>query len=268
MSSIAEPDKSTISSLLNFANDAVDTAREIALKTFRNSREFTIKGDGTRVTNADLEIETAVRNLVTTNYPNHGFIGEEFEDLLTDSPWVWTLDPIDGTQAYSCGLPTFGILLGLTFQQQPVLGIIDMPGLDERWTGAKHFATTWQGRSCTTSSNNKLSDSIVFATTIDMFSKPHKRIFDAVTEAANERRFGIDCYAYGMLASGYIDVVMEANMKIADTMALIAIVEGSNGVISDWYGNPITLESDGTVLATANQDLHTECLNTIARFSS
>ena len=268
MSSIAEPDKSTISSLLNFANDAVDTAREIALRSFRNSRAFTLKSDGTRVTNADLEIEKAVRNLVAANYPHHGFIGEEFEDLVTDSPWVWTLDPIDGTQAYSCGLPTFGILLALTFQRQPVLGIIDMPGLDERWTGARHFATTWQGDSCTTSANSKLSEAIVFATSIDMFSESEKRIFNAVTEAANERRFGIDCYAYGLLASGYIDVVMEADMKIADTMALIAIVEGSNGIISDWNGDSITLQSDGTVLATANSDLHAECLDIIARFRS
>ncbi len=261
------PSRQIISEYLDFANRIADKARQIAMVNYRSSVDVSLKRDKTVVTNADLEIERTARSMVAQWCPAHGFIGEELDDHGKDQSWVWALDPIDGTLAFVYGLPTFGILLSLTYERQPVIGIIDMPVLGERWSGAANVRTMWQDKSCYANSNSRLANSIVFATTIDMFNGSERAKFDAVCNQALHRRFGIDCYAYGLLASGYVDVVMEATMKTEDIMALIPVVAGADGVITDWEGKDLTLESKGQVLATANPFLHEQCLQTIAQNS-
>ncbi len=257
------PERNTISEYLRFANLVADRARPIALSGFRSGCDVSYKADRTVVTEKDIEIETVVRAMVAETYPDHGIIGEEFEPLQADSPYVWVVDPIDGTEAYAYGLPTFGILLCLARDGVPVASVIDLPALGERWCGATGLPTTWQGDPCRSKSTGSLDSAIVFASSIDMFNQAEKRVFDRVSQIARHRRFGIDCYAYGMLACGYADVVMEAAMKTVDYMALAPVVAGSGGVITDWQGRALTLESQGTVLAVSNPALHEQCLAAI-----
>ncbi len=250
--------------LLQFANHLADGAREIALKYYRQPKKQWTKSDNTFVTEVDLEIETYIHDEIKLRYSNHGFFGEEFGDRAQDMPLKWCIDPIDGTEPFVFGLPTFGVLIALTFQLHPIVGVLESPAMKERWSGAKGLPTKWQNQTCSTNSNSRLSDAIIFATSIDMFNYEEKQVFDRVTSHAKRRRFGADCYAYGLLSCGSVDVVMESDMKPYDMMALVPVVEGANGVISDWEGNPLTLHSGRQVLASANPKLHQECLDIIA----
>ena len=135
--------------------------------------------------------------------------------------------------------------------------------MKERWCGARGFTTTRKGQPCRTNPDRSLAETAVFATSIDMFSDEERELFNRVSLNARERRFGADCYAYGLLASGYIDVVMEADMKAYDLMALVPVVEGAGGIITDWDGKPIRLGSGQQVLAASNRKLHEECLKLI-----
>ena len=258
-----KPEQQEISKLLKFSNDMADGAREIALQYYKKPKKQWTKSDSTFVTEADLRIEEFTIQMINEQYPEHGYFGEEYGDTSTDELLKWCIDPIDGTQPFVYGLPIFGVLIALTFNSRPIVGIIDSPAMGERWCGAYGFPTTWQGQVCSTKQNQALKDSVVFATSIDMFGEYERATFNHVSSLAKYRRFGADCYAYGLLASGYIDIVMEADMKPYDIMALVPVVEGADGVISDWSGNPLTLNSSRQVLATANLKLHEECLRAI-----
>ena len=261
---MTKPDQKTILELLEFANGLAEGARHIALKYYRLPKKQWTKSDNTFVTEVDLEIETFLHEQISERYPHHGFFGEEFGDRSKERSYTWCIDPIDGTEPFVFGLPTFGVLIALTFDSRPIVGVIESPAMKERWCGATDCSTTWQNKSCIANGNAQLEDAVVLATSIDMFTKDEKYIFDAVTARTKRRRFGADCYAYGLLSCGSIDVVMEADMKPYDMMALVPVVEGANGVISDWEGNPLTLKSGRQVLASANSELHEECLNVIA----
>ena len=263
MSSNSYPDEETISTLLSFAVSIADCARPIALRYYRKFMQPSEKMDGTYITLADQKIELTAKSMVEEKFPEHGFWGEEYGASNLDRDWVWCIDPIDGTTAFVHGIPTFGILISLLYKKVPVIGIIDHPALGDRWVGAKHHRTTWQEQVCSSNLNQQLEFSIVFATSPDMFDADELRAFYAVTEKAKRRRYGIDCYAYGLLAIGKADVVMEANMKPHDIMALVPVVESAKGIITDWQGNPLTLDCNGQVLASANPELHNECLQII-----
>ena len=264
---MTKPDQKTILELLDFAATLADGAREIALNYHRLPKKQWTKSDDTFVTEVDLEIETFLHAQISNRYPHHGFFGEEFGDRSEERRYTWCIDPIDGTEPFVFGLPTFGVLIALTLDSHPIVGVIESPAMKERWRGATGFETTWQNKPCFTNGNARLEDAVVLATSIDMFSKDEKIIFDAVTSHAKRRRFGADCYAYGLLSCGSIDVVMESDMKPYDMMALVPVVKGANGMISDWEGNSLTLNSGRQVLASANPELHQECLDAIARCS-
>ncbi len=252
-----------IANYLELANNIADEAREIARQYHRKTKKQWRKPDDTWVTEADCKIEEMARNLVSQRFPDHDFFGEEYGDSQTQNELKWCIDPIDGTMPFVYGLPTFGVLIALTQHSVPIVGIIESPAMQERWCGARHLPTTWQGVACQTNQYQNLANTAVFATSIDMFTEQEKSAFNRVSAQAKERRFGADCYAYGLLASGCVDVVMESDMKPYDLMALVPVIEGAGGVVSDWQGNPIGLNSGFQVLATSNLALHEECLNLI-----
>lgn len=262
MTELYNPDQDSMKEYLAFANRIADGARDIALTYFRQPKEEWTKSDNTFVTEVDLKIEMLAREMVENQFPDHAFFGEEFGHSGS-CDFKWCIDPIDGTEQFVLGLPLFGVLIALTYRSKPIVGVIEMPALGERWSAANGIPTTWQHQPCVAKRQQKLKDSVVFATSIDMFSEKEKIVFDCICAKAKKRRFGADCYVYGLLASGYVDVIMEADMKPYDIMALVPVVENANGVITDWSGNDITLGSGFEVLATSNSKLHEECLKLI-----
>jgi histidinol phosphatase-like enzyme (inositol monophosphatase family) len=168
------------------------------------------------------------------------------------------IDPIDGTKSFISGMPTFGTLIALLDGGTPVLGVVDHPALRERWVGRVGLPTRCNGVVCRTSACTLLADAGLYATTPDMFKGAARTRFEAVSGRARMRRFGGDCYAYALLASGFIDAVIEAGLQPYDFLALVPVIEGAGGVITDWQGRPLGLDSDGQVVAAATRALHRE----------
>jgi len=248
--------------ILQFANKLADCARTISITHFRNGGGFEIKSDDTPVTKADRDIEHELKRRIAEKYPDHGIVGEEEGVSNPEAHVVWVIDPIDGTQAFISGSPTFGTLIALVYAGLPALGILEIPVLLERWVGAVGWGTQKYGLGCCrTSSEQNLANTIMYATSPFMFSKSQHQRFEILARKIRFTRFGTDCYAYGLLASGYIHLVAEADMKPHDYMSLLPVVEQAGGVITDWSGEPLQLTSGtSTVLAAANSSLHRQAL--------
>jgi inositol-phosphate phosphatase / L-galactose 1-phosphate phosphatase / histidinol-phosphatase len=205
-----------------------------------------------------------MRRLISARFPEHGIIGEEFGRERENAEFVWVLDPIDGTKSFISGVPLFGTLIALAQAGRPILGIIDQPISRERWVGAAGRPSTFNDRAVRCRPCGSLSAATVFSTSPDMFkgadATPHAR----VAHAAKLVRYGADCYAYGLLALGFIDLVIEAELKPYDFSAMLPIVEGAGGVASDWQGRPLDLGSDGRVLVAGDARAHREALALLA----
>ncbi len=251
------------SKLLRFAHSLADISGEIVKRHFRTPIQVEDKADSTPVTRVDRETESALRVQIARQYPDHGVTGEELSPLRPQSEWQWVLDPIDGTRAFITGFPVFGTLIGLMHEGQPHLGIIDIPALGERWSGTIsgpcRFRRTYPVTDetvCRVSGNHDLRQATVFSTDPSMFEGLRARQTEALFSRVKMRRFGGDCYLYGQLACGWIDLVAEADMQFYDAAALVPVVTAAGGVISDWQGNPVQPGWDGTVLASASGELH------------
>jgi len=209
------------------------------------------------VTIADRAAEQAMRALLSARFPAHGIAGEEFGTDRPDARLRWVLDPIDGTRAFITGRPVFGTLVALLDDGVPVLGVIDQPITGERWIGVAGQPTRFRGpfggvagaRACASLAEAELS-----ATTPAMFG-PHRPAFDRLAGAVRRVSWGGDCYAYGLLALGQIDVIAEADMKPWDWAALVPVIEGAGGRITDWTGAPLRADGDGLVLAVGDPTL-------------
>jgi inositol-phosphate phosphatase / L-galactose 1-phosphate phosphatase / histidinol-phosphatase len=245
-----------------FALTLADLARPIARRYFRSDFMVTTKPDATPVTLADLEIETAIRDEITRAFPLHGVLGEEHGDNNVDADWVWVIDPIDGTKAFTCGKPQFGTLIALTFRGEPVIGVIDQPILNERWVGVKGLGATFNESPMRTRPRAKsLSDAIVLCTTPDMFAHAeHADAFSRLKAASKGIYYGGDCYNFALLASGHVDLVVERGLKTVDFAAVVNPIIEAGGVCCDWQGTPLTLDSDGSIIAAASNHLAREAL--------
>ncbi|MCR9221788.1 MAG: histidinol-phosphatase [Alphaproteobacteria bacterium] len=247
--------------LVDLAHALADAARPVAKRYFRQPLDIIEKADESPVTIADREIETEMRALIEAHFPEHGIIGEEHGAVRADADIVWVLDPIDGTQAFITGMPIFGTLIAACRDGVPIVGIIDQPILEERWVGAAGRPTTFQGAAARTSGCEAPERATLYATHPSMFEAIDRRAdFDRLAGAVRRTRFGGDCYAYGLLACGWADLVVEAALQPYDFCALAPIVEGAGGAVSDWRGEPLTIRSDGTLVAAA-----TPALNVAAR---
>lgn len=248
-----------------FAASLADAVRPLSLGWFRRRLAVDDKADESPVTIADREVETALRDRIAARYPSHGIWGEEFGKIGLDAEYVWSVDPIDGTRSFITGHPLWGTLLALLHRGKPVVGVIDIPATGERWIGINDAAAglreaRFGGEVCTTSPVRTLADATVYATSPDIFDAAEYARFERLTKAVSRRRFGGDCYAYGLLASGHIELVMEAGLQTYDYLAVAPVIEAAGGVITDWDGKPLTLTSQGRVLAAANADLHAAAL--------
>jgi inositol-phosphate phosphatase / L-galactose 1-phosphate phosphatase / histidinol-phosphatase len=218
------------------------------------------KADLTPVTVADRAAERAMRALIEARFPDHGIVGEEFGRIREDAELVWTLDPIDGTKSFISGVPLFGTLIALTRGKRPILGIIDQPISRERWVGAVGRPTMLNGAAVHCRACPGLAAATLFATTPDMFKESEAAGFARISKAVKLTRYGADCYAYGILAAGFVDLVLEASLKPYDFCAMVPIVEGAGGVATDWRGAELDLASDGRVLVGGDRRTHQAAL--------
>jgi histidinol phosphatase-like enzyme (inositol monophosphatase family) len=243
------------SELASFFNNLADAARGIALTHFRSNINFERKQDLSPVTIADQAIEQELRQMIAARFPNHGILGEETGSTPGDR-YTWYLDPIDGTKSFISGMPLFGTLIALVDEKKEtvVAGMIDMPALAERWFGASG-GTTFNNVPAKVSRAVNLEDAQIYTSSPDFFSPEDWTRYDMLSRKAMFRRFGGDCYQYGLLASGHCDLVVEASLKSFDFMALVPVIEGAGGVMSDWEGRPLNRDSDGRVVAAANEAL-------------
>ena len=240
---------------LALAEKLADTARAVILSYFRKPLNIDTKEDKTPVTLADREAERAMRGLIESAFPDHGILGEEYGSVRTDAEFVWTLDPIDGTKSFITGVPLFGTLIALLKEGQPIIGIIDMPVLDERWVGCLQRPTTFNAKQVSVRSCASIGDAWLYATTPHMFEGDDFQAFERVRKQTHCTLYGADCYAYGLLASGTCDLVIEATMGIYDFCALVPVITGAGGVMTDWQGRPLGLESDGRVVAAGEESI-------------
>ncbi len=248
---------------LALANELADTARKIARGYFRNPIAVEQKADLSPVTAADREIETEMRRMIRAEFPDHGIQGEEFAGEA-GAEYTWVLDPIDGTKSFISGYPLFGTLIALTGGVRALLGVLEAPAMNERWVGVEGAATTFNGAQVRTSACASIEQARVYSTTADAFGEARLRRYDAYTRRASIRRFGGDCYLYGLLASGHCDLVIEAAMKPHDFQALVPVVEGAGGVISDWNGAPLDAQSGDSVLAAATEALWAQAVEALS----
>lgn len=250
---------------VRFAQLLADRARTIALTYFRAPNGLALKGDGSPVTRADQEIEEMIRAEIEARYPSDGIFGEETGVTGADRDRVWVVDPIDGTGAFATGSPLFGVLLCLCRAGEPEFGLIDAGAMDERWVARRGAGTTMNGTRCRTSHRTRLSEASIAATSIISFAADARAGFERLATRAAVTRFGGDCYAYGLLALGQLDAVVETGLKPYDYMPLIPIIEEAGGIITDWNGQRLGLQSDGDVVAAANTELHAEILDLLHR---
>lgn len=243
-------------SCVRLAHRLADAAGPILRRYFRAPMAVAAKADRSPVSAADREAETAMRAILEAEVPDHGIVGEEYGAVRADAEFVWVLDPLDGTQSFVTGKPLFATLIGLVRRGRPVLGIIEQPVLDERWVGVAGRRTRCNGRPVRTRACPTLAAAWLYATSPNMFKGGNRTAFDRLRRRVRRDVYGAECYAYGLLALGFVDLVVEADLAAYDFCALVPIVEGAGGTMTDWEGRPLTVGSEGRVLAAGDRRIH------------
>ena len=246
-----------IDGLKHVAGQAAEAAGDILRKYFRSGLALETKdAPSPVVTMADLEAETAMREIICAAYPDHAIIGEEFGAKSGTAAITWALDLLDGTIAFVCGKLMFVSLIGI-YDDGPLLGVIDQPILGERWIGGRAMPTELNGRSCATSGVSALGQARLSTTDpVHLAGSGDQLWFENLRRGVRLTSCGGDGYAYGLLASGFIDLVVEDGMAWHDAAALVPIVEGAGGAISDFKGRPLRPgQTRYEVIAAASRDL-------------
>lgn len=241
-----------------FASRLADAARAVTLLAAERTVEDK-SGGGVfdPVTDADRDAEAAMRALIEAEYPDHGISGEEHEERPARGVYRWSLDPIDGTRSFICGLPSWTTLIALLEEGEPILGVIDAARLDERFLGdGKH---AWlNGEPIRTSACRSLGEARLSTTDPFLFHGDEAAAFARLRGTARVTRYGLDAYGYARLAAGAIDLVAESGLKPHDWHALVPVIRGAGGVVGDWRGRADL--SAGQILAAATQDLFDEAV--------
>lgn len=253
---------------LTFLKQIAEVAAEQTLPRFRTvslvDNKYQTGFDP--VTEADREAERAIRSLINATFPEHGILGEEFGGENLDQPNVWVIDPIDGTRAFISGLPVWGTLAGLTINGDAVAGVMSQPFTRELFM-CDGKASWYEGpegaRRLQTRKTTELAEATLFTTTPALFKDIQREAYDRVESAARLARYGTDCYAYAMLASGFVDLVIETGLHPYDIVALIPIIEKAGGVITTWDGG--AAEKAGDIVAAATPELHAKALALLNR---
>lgn len=237
---------------IDLAGRLADAAGAAIRPYFRAEHGLEAKDDSSPVTLADKAAEAAMRRLIIAERPMDAIIGEEEDDRPGTSGRTWVLDPIDGTRSFIVGRPIFGTLIALLEDGWPVLGIIDQPVIDERWLGVTGRETLFNGKPAHARTCRELSKALLATTSPALFTDDQLHAFEHVDAAVMSTVLGGDCYNYGLVASGHLDLVIEAGLKLHDFAALVPVVEGAGGRMCDWQGDPLHAGSNGEVIAAGD----------------
>lgn len=253
-----------LADLASFALELARRARVETIARFRRQCSVENKGTGSTfdpVTEADRAAEQAMRQLIRGSFPTHGITGEEWPSHTGTSNYVWSLDPVDGTRSFICGLPTWTTLVALLDEGAPVLGLVDAPCLDEIYVG-------FEGRSCLlsgtqrsdirTSGCARLAEARLSTTDPALFDPGATEAFDRLRQQIRTVRYGYDAYAYARLAAGSLDLVIESGLKSHDYNALIPLVSAAGGAIGDWRGGQAY--EGGKIIAASTRKLFDEAV--------
>lgn len=250
-----------ISEIAAIAAKVTIDASKVALGNFRsNGLKIDIKGDESPVTQADRDTEKFIREALALHFPDHSIWGEEFGisgDLMGQS---WIIDPIDGTRFYISGYPAFGMLMAHLNGGKPKIGIVRMPALDETYVGFEGGHATCNNQPISTSGIVSLSDAKLFINEAEKTFQDNPNRFARLCKAGHTRRMSYDCYPHAMVAAGHIDCVTDMGLEPYDYLPLVALIEAAGGIITDWNGDALTLESEGRVVTAATPQLHSELL--------
>jgi len=252
-----ELSRSEIETFKSFACELADAAATVTLSYFKKPISIEDKEKGTGfdpVTEADQNTEKKLRAIIEDHFPEHQICGEEFGRKVTDSPYEWYLDPIDGTRAFISGLPVWGTLISLAYNGEPIIGVIDQPYIKERYLGWPGGASL-NGVSISSRTCSSLSCATLSTTDPDLFKADERRAFDALLADVRLARYGLDCYAYAVLAAGHMDIVIESGLKPWDMMALIPVVKGAGGDAISWRGTSPANSPNGQLLAVGDKNL-------------
>ncbi|MEY4779618.1 MAG: hypothetical protein RLZZ607_931 [Pseudomonadota bacterium] len=256
--------KELAAELIEVAEALADAARLATLQHFRAAGLSADNKETDRfdpVTVADHLSEQMMREILALRRPNDGILGEEFGTTAGTSGLTWVLDPIDGTRSFLAGTPTWGVLIAVSDENGPIYGLIDQPYIGERFAGGLGRADL-RGpmglRQLKTRAPRPLSEAILFTTFPEVGTPEDGAAFNRVKAQARLTRYGTDCYAYGLIAAGQIDLVIEAGLLAYDVQGPIAVIEAAGGIVTDWHGNPCPM--GGHVLAAANREIHAQAL--------
>lgn len=245
---------------IEFMNELADASGKIIKGYFRKTFEVDSKAANDPVTEADKAVETELRRLIADRYPDDALQGEEFGKTEGTSRRTWVIDPIDGTKAFAAGRATFATLVALCIDGIPAAGLIDQPIVGDRWIGAAGM-TTYNGHPCHTRSCADHKYAAVISTSPDMFQGDDEIFAQCIINAGRFVTWGGDCYGYGLIASGFADVQIEARLKAHDIMPLVPIIQGAGGIITDWNGEVPTLSNcKGNTLACGDHAVHQKLL--------
>ncbi|MEL7165686.1 MAG: histidinol-phosphatase [Pseudomonadota bacterium] len=259
---------SSVSTLAAVAHEMADAARAVILPYFRAPDLTADNKDATAfdpVTEADRAAEAAMRDVLAQTRPDDAIIGEEYGTIEGSSGLTWVLDPIDGTRGFVSGTPTWGVLIAVGDTNGPKLGLIDQPYIGERFIGfggAAEMIGPHGGHAITTRAARPLADAILFTTFPEIGTQADRAAFARVADQVQLTRYGMDCYAYALLAAGQIDLVIEAGLANYDIQAPIALIEAAGGIVTNWEGGPV--HDGGRALAAANADIHAAALKLLA----
>jgi myo-inositol-1(or 4)-monophosphatase len=255
--------------LIAFANRLADTSGKVIRPLFRQRIDVAHKQgvhDFDPVTEADKGAERAIREVLARERPDDGILGEEYGEQKGISGYRWVLDPVDGTRAFITGRHEWGSLIALEYDGKPVLGILDQPVLGERFIGvdgAAHLIQAGMASPLRVRDCASLADAVLCATDPGAyFSKEQLSAFARVDGAVKMTRYGGDCYLFAALALGFVDMVIETNFHAWDVAALIPLVEGAGGIITDWNGG--SAQPGKTILASGDRRIHAEAMKLLA----
>ena len=230
-------------------------SRPIIERYFRADLAIEGKADDTPVTIADKQAEAAIRQAIASQYPSHNILGEETGGSVTGG-YDWVIDPIDGTRVFISGKPLFGTLIALCHNHVPIASVIDMPMLDEMFIALAGKQSTLNGRAIKVSGQTELRQARLASTAPEALDEAALQAYLSLTKSALSSNWGGDCYNYALLAAGHTDLVIEHQLASHDIMALVPVIEGAGGLVTDFEGQPVRLGVTDSIIASASLELH------------